>query len=355
MSAITDDRGRPAPGTPAVSKAVSPPAGRITVVRNAGGRPLSKSFSWEGGRIVATPAAQMADGEGRVLSLGPEALAARLNRMPASQAVVPGVPKAGAERFGITTKDRERSGATLADGRPILARTKANFDFPEGPAWMGLDFDTGDMSPEVAELIPGNGDLLDPNILGYDGVARVERSSASAGLVGPDGAEKASANRHVYLLVKDGTDIPRVAEALFVRSAIRHKVLHAKVSKAGTVLIRGLFDLHASASPERLWFEGDTPLFGRRDAAGRRQGREGVPRPGVGHAGGNPGPHGRGTAAIRRPAPADHHREETRGRPGEGRIPHPRDGEAGSGWRDGGAGQGRRRGPVSGASSTART
>ena len=35
MSAITDDRGRPAPGTPAVSKAAPAPKGRITVVRNA--------------------------------------------------------------------------------------------------------------------------------------------------------------------------------------------------------------------------------------------------------------------------------------------------------------------------------
>ena len=204
----------------------------------------------------------MADGEGRVLSLGPEALAARLNRMPASQAVVLGVPKAGAERFGITTKDRERPGATLADGRPILARTKATFDFPEGPAWMGLDFDTDGMPAEIVELIPGLGDLLDPNILGYDGVARVERSSASAGLVGPDGVARKSDNRHVYLLVKDGRDIPRVVEALYVRSAIHHGALYAKVSKAGTVLPRGLFDKNASLSPERVLFEGDTPLSG---------------------------------------------------------------------------------------------
>ena len=134
MSAITDDRGRPAPGIPAVSKAVSPPAGQITVVRNAGGRPLSKSFSWEGGRIVATPAAQMADGEGQVLRLGPEALAARLNRMPASQAVVLGVPKAGAERLRDhhqgSREARRHLAPTAADPRPH----QGEFGWSEGRA-----------------------------------------------------------------------------------------------------------------------------------------------------------------------------------------------------------------------------
>ena len=347
MSAITDDRGRPAPGTPAVSKAAPAPAG-LTVVRNAGGRPLSKSFSWEGGRIVATPAAQMADGEGRVLSLGPEALAARLNRMPVSQAVVLGVPKAGAERFGITTKDRERPGATLADGRPILARTKANFDFPEGPAWMGLDFDTGGHVTRDRRADPRQRRSPGPQ---YPGLRRrrpcraVQRlgRSGRAGRggkgVGQPARLPAGQGRPRYSTRRRG---PVRAVGQPAQGAPRQGQQGRDGPAPGAVRPPGQHLAREVIVRRRH------PAFRRRDAPARRQGREGVPRPGVGHAGGNPGPHGRGTAAVRRPAPADRHREETRGRPGEGRIPHPRDGEAGSGWRDGGAGQGRRRGPLTG-------
>ena len=189
-------------------------------------------------------------------------MAAILDRMTTRRVIMLGVPVSGAERFATTTKDRERPGAVTADGLPIIARTKANFDFPEGPAWMGLDFDTEGMPAAIAEKIPGNRDILDDgpdlDVLGYDGVARVERASASAGLRGPDGVARRSDNKHVYLLVADGRDIPRVVEALYVRTALEHGALYAKTSKAGTVLLRGLFDLQASASPERLWFEGET-------------------------------------------------------------------------------------------------
>ena len=187
---------------------------------------------------------------------------------------------------------------------------------------MMLDYDTEEMPAGIAQKIPGNRDILDDgpdlDVLGYDGVARVERPSASAGLRGPDGVARRSDNKHVYLLVADGREIPRVAKALYVRSALRHGTLWAKTSKAGTVWSAGCSTSPPAPRPSGLPSKGTRRVT--RDVTREPDARQARAYPGRvwRHAGEIPDLTAREPRQFADLRQSDRHREETRGRPGAG-------------------------------------
>jgi hypothetical protein len=88
------------------------------------------------------------------------------------------------------------------------------------------------------------------------GVARVSRSSTSAGLVRSDTHQpmRGSNGVHVYLLVRDGTDMERFLKTLHERCWLAG-FGWMMVGAAGQLLERSIVDRMVWA-PERLVFEG---------------------------------------------------------------------------------------------------
>ena len=89
-----------------------------------------------------------------------------------------------------------------------------------------------------------------------DNAGVVARSSTSSGLSRKDTGEtfKKSGGAHLYVLVKDGSDIPRFLNVLHKRCWLAC-FGWLMVSKSGQLLERSIVDRHVAA-PERIVFEG---------------------------------------------------------------------------------------------------
>jgi len=123
------------------------------------------------------------------------------------------------DQVGVVTQNR-LSGATPPG---IIARTQDYIVYRPGePAPALLDFDIKAMPPVVAARLAersGFWSTLVSILPELVAVARVERASTSAGLFHANTGEEfpGSGGVHVYLLVKDGTDIERFLKTLHAR------------------------------------------------------------------------------------------------------------------------------------------
>jgi hypothetical protein len=185
-------------------------SGEITILTKSDG-PLTKriSLSADGSIKSDGGACVMARGEARRVAIADVAqLATVIDGLESSQAIALGALRAGlSEQVQVVTK-RQLNGAP----RDIIARTgDAIIWRKERPAFVLLDYDTKGMSGEIAAAIKRHGGFW-PALLTVlaelHDVARVTRSSTSAGLFRTDTGEKlrGSDGVHVYLMVKDGTE-----------------------------------------------------------------------------------------------------------------------------------------------------
>jgi len=130
----------------------------------------------------------------------------------------------------------------------LLTRTRENFAFPSGPAWMMFDIDMQNISMDqlkehFKEAIPG-----------FEQAPAVFKHSSSAYIYNGDECLIGDKGKRVYVLVKNGQDIVRAAKAIADRLKIQG-TLYYDVSKAGSLLERCLID-EAVYQPERLDFSG---------------------------------------------------------------------------------------------------
>jgi hypothetical protein len=146
----------------------------------------------------------------------------------------------------------------------IIARTQNFISFRPGqPALMLLDFDIKGQPPQVRQRLAEFGGFW-PALVSVlpelTTVARIERASTSAGLFRTDTGNgfPGSGGAHVYLLVKDGTDIPRFLKALHERCWLAG-LGWTMVGTAGQLLERSVVD-YLVGTPERLVFEGPPVL-----------------------------------------------------------------------------------------------
>jgi hypothetical protein len=172
-------------------------------------------------------------------------------------ALAPSLP----DRVRITTQ-RRLNGAAKPD---LITRTAGNWEFRAGmPALALVDFDVKGMPAEVATRIAAAGGFwraLCSVMPTLASVARVERASTSAGLYRADTGEQlpGSTGAHVYLLVRDGTDIERFLKDLHARCWLAG-MGWAMLGAAGQMLERSIVD-RTVGSPERLVFEGPPLLI----------------------------------------------------------------------------------------------
>jgi hypothetical protein len=176
------------------------------------------------------------------------------------------------DEVSVTTK-RKLNGAQEP---AVIARTSEYFVFRPGePALALVDYDTKGTPPSVAERIEKLGGLMSALVSVLPALAstsRVERRSTSAGLYRIDTGERlpASNGLHVFLGVRDGSDVERFLKALHTRCWLAG-LGWLIVGTGGQLLERSIVD-RVVGTPERLVFEGapilDPPLA--QDAASRR-------------------------------------------------------------------------------------
>jgi hypothetical protein len=183
-------------------------------------------------------------------------LAELIERLDSNQAIALGALRPELpDEIEITTKDR-------LDGvrYDLIARTANSIIYEkEQPALALFDFDTKDMSPEVAQRIDALGgfwEALAEVVPELKDAARVVRRSTSAGLSRCDTGEKlpGSNGMHGYIAARDGSDIPRFLDTLHQRCWLAGWGWMT-VGVAGQFLERSIIDRTVSGA-ERLVFEG---------------------------------------------------------------------------------------------------
>jgi hypothetical protein len=142
----------------------------------------------------------------------------------------------------------------------LIARTQLFLKFAsDEPALMLLDFDRKGIPPEIMERIDRLGSALNLlidafPILGHAG--RISRASTSAGIYNTETGQQfpGSGGEHHYMLVMDGSDIPRALSDMHDRLWLSGLGWYL-VGSAGQLLERSIVDKSVGSS-ERLVFEG---------------------------------------------------------------------------------------------------
>jgi hypothetical protein len=246
----------------------------LTVLHKKDG-PLTKRISLvDKERLVSDGSAcKMSRGRARRWRGDVYEFAALLEQLGSHQAITLGGLRPGlADEVEIVTK-RKLNGA---DHPNLIARSRDYLSYRTGePALALIDFDLKGMPADVAERVARNGGLW-PSLCAVQPqlarAARVIRRSTSAGLYRADTGEplSGSGGEHIFVLVRDGSDIERFLRTLHDR-CFRCGFGWYLVGAAGQLLERSLVD-RVVGSPERLVFEGapvlEPPLM--QDQAARR-------------------------------------------------------------------------------------
>jgi hypothetical protein len=208
----------------------------------------------------------------RVRIAGVEDLGALIEGLRSNEALA-----LGALRPGLNDAVEVVTKAKLNGAAPnVIARTGADIVYRKGqPALALLDFDSKGMPAEVTDALRRHGGCW-PALVAVlpelEDVARLTRRSTSAGLFRADTGTRlpSSDGLHVYVAVRDGTEIERFLKALHARCWLAG-LGWLMVGAGGQLLERSIVDRMVGA-PERLVFEGgpvlDPPL--RQDKASRR-------------------------------------------------------------------------------------
>ena len=231
----------------------------ITVFRKKDGV-LSKRISLDKEGNVKSDGSEcrMAEGSARRVKLkSVDALADLIEQMPSEEALALGQLRTELPEKVKVILARDLNGKIPAD---VIARTTEYLRFePGGPAYMLLDHDLKGQPREVADKLKELGGFWKAVIRVVPEIAkaaRVTRRSTSAGLYHREKNEwlGSTAGQHVYIAVKDGSDIKRALETLRDRlwlSGLGYYVVGA----GGQLLDRAIIDAGVFG-PERLVFEG---------------------------------------------------------------------------------------------------
>ena len=192
-----------------------------------------------------------------------------IERLKPNEAIALGSLRAGLPNQVEVVTKRKLNGAAN-----VIARTGADLVYCKAQTALALlDYDTKGMPGDIAAALQRCGGYwaaLVGVLPALQSAARVIRRSTSAGLFRSDtGAQlPGSDGMHVYVEVKDGTDIERFLKTLHERCWL-NRLGWMMVGAGGQLLERSIVDRMVGA-PERLVFEGgpilDPPLRQDRDS-----------------------------------------------------------------------------------------
>ena len=240
----------------------------ITLITKRGADPtLSKRIFLDEAGVLKSDGSQCKMSEGhatRALAASARDLARYIAACGSDQAIALGALKPGlASPAMIVTKQN------LGVNSGAIARSRDFIDYQPGmPAWMLIDFDTKGMPIEIKariEALGGVWSALTTVAPGLKDAARVSRASTSSGLSRQDTGEQITdaGGLHIYMPVKDGSDVNRFLHALHDQCWLHGLGWHV-IGRSGRLLERSLVDC-AVGHGERLCFEGppviDPPLI----------------------------------------------------------------------------------------------
>jgi hypothetical protein len=225
----------------------------VTVITSERPRIISKSFSLDdAGSLVKKAGGQLVEGRAQRREVsGPAAFAALLGVLQPNQALMYGhFAHADAK---VLSKELAEKVRRLKPDAPIVARTKENTAWPEGPGIMPFDYDPRDGEASLSAT-----DLREKTYEAVPALAdapHVCRPSASSCIVTTDGRKlRGERGRRIYIFVQDARDIERAAAVLQDRLWLAGEG-YIVVSKSGALLERTLADA-AMFQPSRLDFAG---------------------------------------------------------------------------------------------------
>ncbi len=225
--------------------------------------PLTKriSLSAERGLISDGSACVMSRGNARRVQLaGVGDFAKLIGNLSSNEAIALGTLREDLpDTVEITTARRlsEMNGCTPAG---LIARTAGHISYtPKVPAFALLDYDTKGQPPAVADRLRDLGGFWEALVTvapALADAARVVRPSTSSGIARTDTGEfvKGSDGLHVFVVVKDGTDVERFLKTLHDRCWL-HGLGWMLIGAGGQLLDRSIVDRMVFAG-ERLVFEG---------------------------------------------------------------------------------------------------
>jgi hypothetical protein len=267
--------GAPKPHKPPLGAKPAGPAITLTRFTNADGEPITKRLFLDRFDLLASDKSAMVMSRGsadRVVVDGVAGLGALIETLKLSQAIALGGLRADLpDKVDVTTLKRLQGGKARVD---LIARTNDNIVY-HGPAFVLLDFDTKGLPPSVRDELDRHGGFW-PALLTVlpelDSLARMTRSSTSAGLSRVDTGQEipGSDGVHVFIIIKDGADSARFLQALHDRCWLAG-LGWFWVGAAGQALERSIVDRSVGQSG-RLVFESgpllEPPLM--QDKAKRR-------------------------------------------------------------------------------------
>jgi hypothetical protein len=248
----------------------------VVYTKDPGAGPLSKVITLVDGKPKSDGShCRMSRGEAeRRLVAGVAELGALIEKLTARQAL-----GYGALRADLSASVRIVSKAKLAETAGAVARTSEYVrSDDDAPAFLLLDYDVKDVTPEVGARVAGRGGFWAAMVDVFPDLAsaaRLVRRSTSSGLyVERDDKTRdvfpGSDGLHVTLEAANGGDSERALKAAHDRLWLKG-FGWSIVGRAGQILERSIID-RSVGRPERLVFEGGPvvklPL--RQDAASRR-------------------------------------------------------------------------------------
>jgi hypothetical protein len=262
MSDNQSSQGHPEPHPKTEEERASTCLVELTLLQKRSGL-LSKVIRLVDGKVWSNGSAcQMAHGAARRITFdNGQAFADFITGMPRNQALVLGQLKDGIPDYVEIVTDAE-----LKHGAPpgAIARTKEYFGYEKDkPTFVLLDIDLKEMPEHVAKRVAERGGVwnaLCEACPALKPVARIERPSTSSRLRNTkSGEEYPDSGLHIFIRVRDGSDIPRFLAALHERLWLAGWGWGI-VSAAGAFLERSLID-KSVGSPERPVFEGPAEVI----------------------------------------------------------------------------------------------
>lgn len=222
--------------------------GRMTVFTSEWPKALGKVFSLASGSLKKETAGSMSRGKYRVASFStPHDLAALLKTVGHDQAISASLPLGASE--GSIVSERH-----LAATPGAITRSKRSFGLPDAPGILTLDYDPQEGRPPLTSI-----ELPEALLKACPGLARagiVHWHSGSSFIFHGDRQLKGIGGQRLYVMVQSLADVPRALATLNKRLWLAGIGGHVKVSAAGSLLVRSLFDGAMGDAGARLDFIG---------------------------------------------------------------------------------------------------
>jgi hypothetical protein len=240
-------------GTEYIEPCVVQVQNKITFTQYKSTTSLSKRYWLEDGEIQKQAAAQMYKGTAERVTMSFAEFPTALSKATEKQAFGYGVHSSKyPDKVNIVVAGKEQS------DKNSISRTKKFYVYPDNPAMSMVDHDPSDYVKAVTpdELVT----ILAEIHPAIKQAARITRGSISAGVHIAGELPKKGKGFHLYLPIKNGSDIPRYGELIVEWLWLKGYGCIALAAN-GAMLERTLID-SAVFSPERLDFVGSPIISG---------------------------------------------------------------------------------------------